>query len=57
MTKPELIERIAVRFSLQAGKDARVAVKMILEAKTNSTAQSKRVEIRGFVDSVSARLD
>lgn len=47
MTKSELILRLAERFPLVA-KDAGLAVKVILDAMTDTLARGNRVEIRGF---------
>jgi integration host factor subunit beta len=48
MTKSELIARLAARFPQLAAKDADFAVKVILDALTDSLAQGDRIEIRGF---------
>ncbi len=48
MTKSELIARLAARFPQLAAKDADYAVKMILDAMTDSLAGGDRIEIRGF---------
>lgn len=48
MTKSELIERLAERFPQLVAKDADYAVKMILDAMTDSLSQGGRIEIRGF---------
>ena len=48
MTKSELIERLAERFPQLVAKDADYAVKMILDAMTESLANGDRIEIRGF---------
>jgi len=48
MTKSELIARLAGRYPQLVAKDAELAVKMILDAMTNSLTQGQRIEIRGF---------
>lgn len=48
MTKSELIARLAGRFPQLVAKDADYAVKMILDAMTDSLAKGDRIEIRGF---------
>jgi len=48
MTKSELIMRLAERHSQLAAKDAEFAVKMILDAMTQSLLDGERIEIRGF---------
>lgn len=48
MTKSELIARLAMRFPQLVAKDADYAVKMILDAMTDSLSQGSRIEIRGF---------
>ena len=48
MTKSELIARLAERFPQLVAKDADYAVKMILDAMTESLANGDRIEIRGF---------
>lgn len=48
MTKSELIARLATRFPQLVAKDADYAVKMILDAMTDSLSQGGRIEIRGF---------
>ena len=48
MTKSELIARLAERFPQLVAKDADYAVKMILDAMTESLARGDRIEIRGF---------
>jgi integration host factor subunit beta len=48
MTKSELIARLAGRFPQLVAKDADYAVKMILDAMTDSLARGDRIEIRGF---------
>ena len=48
MTKSELINRLAERYSQLVAKDAEYAVKTILDAMTNALATGQRIEIRGF---------
>lgn len=48
MTKSELIAQLAVRFPQLVAKDADFAVKVVLEAMTDSLAKGDRIEIRGF---------
>ena len=48
MTKSELIDRLAARFSQLAAKDAESAVKIILDAMTGCLTRGDRIEIRGF---------
>lgn len=48
MTKSELIARLATRYPQLVAKDAEYAVKMILDAMTNSLVNGERIEIRGF---------
>ena len=48
MTKSELIARLATRYPQLVAKDAEFAVKMILDAMTDSLVQGQRIEIRGF---------
>ncbi len=48
MTKSELIARLAVRFPQLVAKDADLAVKVVLDAMTESLAHNDRIEIRGF---------
>lgn len=48
MTKSELIARLAARYPQLVAKDAEFAVKMILEAMTQSLVRGQRIEIRGF---------
>lgn len=48
MTKSELIARLAERFPQLVAKDADFAVKMILDAMSDSLSQGGRIEIRGF---------
>jgi integration host factor subunit beta len=48
MTKSELIARLAGRYPQLVAKDAEYAVKMILDAMTQSLVSGQRIEIRGF---------
>lgn len=48
MTKSELINLLASRFTQLVAKDAELAVKTILDAMAVSLAQGDRIEIRGF---------
>ena len=48
MTKSELIARLAQRYPQLVAKDAEYAVKMILDAMTQSLLSGHRIEIRGF---------
>jgi len=48
MTKSELIARLAGRYPQLVAKDAEFAVKMILDAMTQSLVSGQRIEIRGF---------
>jgi integration host factor subunit beta len=48
MTRTELIDRLAARFPQLLAKDAEMAVKMILDAMTESLSRGSRIEIRGF---------
>jgi integration host factor subunit beta len=48
MTKSELIARLAARYPQLVAKDAEFAVKMILDAMTDSLVKGQRIEIRGF---------
>jgi integration host factor subunit beta len=48
MTKSELIARLAQRFPQLVAKDADLAVKMILDALSETLAKGDRIEIRGF---------
>jgi len=48
MTKSQLINLLAGRFSQLVHKDAEISVKTILDAMSNSLMQKKRIEIRGF---------
>lgn len=48
MTRSDLIEKLAERYTQLQGKDAEMAVKVILESMGNILARGGRIEIRGF---------
>lgn len=48
MTRSELIDRLAARFSQLTRVDAELSVKTILEAISDHLAQGNRIEVRGF---------
>jgi integration host factor subunit beta len=48
MTKSDLIARLAERFPQLVPEDADFAVKMILDALSESLVKGDRIEIRGF---------
>lgn len=48
MTRSDLIARLAERFPQLVAKDADFAVKMMIDALTESLARGDRIEIRGF---------
>jgi integration host factor subunit beta len=48
VTKSELIARLAQRYPQLVAKDAEYAIKMILDAMTQSLLGGHRIEIRGF---------
>src|SRR3954466_15833163 len=48
MTKSELIARLAQRYPQLVAKDAEYAVKMVLDAMTQSLLSGHGIEIRGF---------
>ena len=48
MTRSDLIEELASRFSQLTHSDAEHAVKLLLDAMSDSLAQRNRIEIRGF---------
>jgi len=48
MTRSDLIAKLAERYTQLQGKDAEMAVKVILESMGNSLACGGRIEIRGF---------
>lgn len=48
MTRSDLIAKLAERYPQLLAKDADLAVKVILEAMTDTMAKGGRIEIRGF---------
>ena len=48
MTRSDLISRLAERYPQLLAKDTELAVKVILEAMSETLAQGGRIEIRGF---------
>jgi len=48
MTRSDLIAKLAERYTQLQGKDAEMAVKVILESMGNILARGGRIEIRGF---------
>ena len=48
MTRSDLVEELAARFSQLTHRDAEYAVKTILDALSNTLVRGNRVEIRGF---------
>jgi integration host factor subunit beta len=48
MTRSNLVEELAARFSQLTHRDAEYAVKTILDAMSDSLVRSHRIEIRGF---------
>jgi len=48
MIKSEIIESLASKLPYLSFKDAKLAVKLILEHMTNALSSGKRIEIRGF---------
>ncbi len=48
MIKSEIIESLASKLPYLAFKDAKLAVKLILEHMTNALSSGERIEIRGF---------
>lgn len=48
MTRSELVAQLAKRFPLLSLEDTDIAVKEILEALSETLANGRRVEIRGF---------
>lgn len=48
MTRSDLIAKLAERYSQLQGKDAEMAVKVILESMGSILSQGGRIEIRGF---------
>ena len=48
MTRSDLINALALRFSNLAAKDAEISVRQMLNAIGDALAHGRRVEIRGF---------
>jgi integration host factor subunit beta len=48
MTRSDLIAKLAERYTQLQGKDAELAVKVILESMGATLARGGRIEIRGF---------
>lgn len=48
MTRSDLIVKLAERYPQLLGKDAELAVKVILESMATSLTGGDRIEIRGF---------
>jgi integration host factor subunit beta len=48
MTRSDLVEELAARFSQITQRDAEFAVRAILEAMNDALARGHRIEIRGF---------
>ena len=48
MTRSDLVETLAVRFSQLTHRDAEYAVKAILDAMGDALVKGHRIEIRGF---------
>ena len=48
MTRSDLVEELACRFSQISQKDAEHAVKLILDAMNDALVAGQRIEIRGF---------
>lgn len=48
MTRSDLIEELATRFSQLTHRDAEHSVKIILDAMSDSLVRGNRIEIRGF---------
>ena len=48
MTRSDLISRLAERYPQLLAKDTELAVKVILEAMSETLARGGRIEIRGF---------
>lgn len=56
MTRSDLVEALAERFSQLTLRDAELAVKTLQDAITDALSQGQRIEIRGFGSfSVSSR--
>ena len=48
MTRSDLVEELAARFSQLTHRDAEHAVKTLLDAMSDTLAHGNRIEIRGF---------
>ena len=48
MTRSDLVEELAARFSQLTHRDAELAVKTILDAMGDTLVRDNRIEIRGF---------
>lgn len=48
MTRSDLVEELAARFSQLTHRDAEFAVKTILDAISDTLVRGNRIEIRGF---------
>ena len=48
MTRSDLVEELAARFSQLTHRDAEFAVKAILDAMSDALVRGHRIEIRGF---------
>ena len=48
MTRSDLVEELATRFSQLTHRDAEYAVKTILDAVSDALVRGHRIEIRGF---------
>jgi len=48
MTRSDLVEALAVRFSQLTHRDAEYAVKTLLDAMGDALVRGNRIEIRGF---------
>lgn len=48
MTRSDLIAKLAERYTQLQGKDAELAVKVILDSMAETLAEGGRIEIRGF---------
>jgi integration host factor subunit beta len=48
MTRSDLIVKLAERFPQLLGKDAELAVKVILDSMSTTLTSGDRIEIRGF---------
>lgn len=48
MTRSDLVEKLAIRFSQLPYRDAEYAVKTLLDAMSDTLVSGRRIEIRGF---------